>query len=88
MSKLGKAFSKRVLEEATLKVLSQSTTAMSAQEINDKVASELKIPQEILEIEDASLTSTEYTYQMRWIRTKLKKEGKILNPERGKWEHA
>ena len=37
---------------------------MSAQEINDKVASELNIPQDILEIEDASLTSTEYNYQM------------------------
>lgn len=88
MSKLGKQFSKKVLEEATIKILKQSGSVMEAHEIDEKVAKELRIPQEILEIEDANLTGTEYSYQMRWVRTKLKKEGKIINPERGKWFHA
>ena len=40
---------------------------------------------EILEIEDANCAGTEYAYQMRWIRTDMKKRGLIKNPERGYW---
>lgn len=58
---------------------------MKACEIDNKVASLLQISQEVLEIEDANCTGTEFSYQMRWIRTSLKHQGLISNRKRGFW---
>ena len=53
--------------------------------INDAVAKNLNISDELLSIEDANCTGTEYSYRMRWARTELKQKGKIKNVERGEW---
>ena len=42
-------------------------------EIDEKVAQLLGIPADVLEIEDTNCTGSEFGYQMRWIRTDLKK---------------
>ena len=77
--------SKKILAEATLTVLKESNGMLKAAEINTRVASFLSIPKEVLEIEDANCTGTEFSYQMRWVRTDLKKKGVLLNPQRGYW---
>lgn len=77
--------SRKTLAETIIQVLSQTSEPMKACEINDKVALILQIPQKILEVEDANCTGTEFSYQMRWIRTKLKNQGLISNPKRGFW---
>lgn len=76
---------KKVLAETIIQVLSQTSEPMKACEINDKVAFILQIPQDVLEIEDANCTGTEFSYQMRWIRTNLKNQGLISSPKRGFW---
>lgn len=77
--------SKKILADTTILVLKRTTDPMKASEINDLVAAELNIPANILEIEDANCTGTEYSYQMRWVRTSLKNKGVISNPKRGYW---
>lgn len=77
--------SRKVLSDSVLTVLAQATEPMKACDINNKVALILQIPKDILEIEDANCTGTEFAYQMRWIRTKLKNQGLISSPKRGFW---
>lgn len=76
---------KKALATAVIQVLKQTSEPMKACDINDKVATLLHIPQEVLEIEDANCTGTEFAYQMRWIRTNLKNQGLIYSPKRGFW---
>lgn len=76
---------KRTLAETIIQVLSQTSEPLKACEINDRVALILQIPQDILEIEDTNCTGTEFSYQMRWIRTSLKNQGLISSPKRGFW---
>ena len=77
--------SKKILADTTILVLKRTTDPIKASEINDLVAAELNIPANILAIEDANCTGTEYSYQMRWVRTSLKNKGVISNPKRGYW---
>lgn len=76
---------RKLLADAVIQVLRQATAPMKACDINDKVAESLQIPQEVLEVEDANCTGTEFVYQMRWIRTNLKNQGLISSPKRGFW---
>lgn len=76
---------RKVLSDSVLTVLAQATEPMKACDINNKVTLILQIPKDILEIEDANCTGTEFAYQMRWIRTKLKNKGLISSPKRGFW---
>jgi len=76
---------KKDLLPAIVTVLRENEGSLTAAEMNDQVARYLQIPQELLEIEDANCTSTEFSYRMRWARTELKSKGIISNPERGKW---
>lgn len=77
---------KSSLLNATIQVLSESKEPIKASEINNRVAILLAIPDDVLAIEDANCTGTEFSYQMRWIRTNLKNKGIITNPERGYWK--
>ena len=79
---------KRILAETTFSVLAEAEKPLKAAIINEMVARLLNIPDEILQIEDANCTGTEYAYQMRWVRTGMKKRGLIINPERGYWALA
>ena len=65
--------------------MKESGIPLKAAVINERVAKKLNIPEEILEIEDANCAGTEFAYQMRWIRTDMKKRGLINNPECGYW---
>nr|WP_314987699.1 winged helix-turn-helix domain-containing protein [uncultured Stomatobaculum sp.] len=58
---------------------------MKTADINDAVANCLDIPEELLLLEDANCTGTEYSYRMRWARTELKQKGIIQNVKRGEW---
>lgn len=78
--------SKKELMETTLAVLKDMGGQCTTAAINDAVIKELGIPQELLEIEDANCTGTEYSYRMRWARTELKQKGFISNPSRGLWK--
>lgn len=73
------------LQEAILQVLSDSSDPIPTSIINDKVATILSIPQDLLEEEDVNCSGTEYSYRMRWARTNLKLKGKIVNVRRGFW---
>lgn len=75
---------KKILEETSYKIM-QLNKKMTAAELNDAVASELQIPEDLLAIEDANCTGTEFSYRMRWVRTTMKKKGILENPERGVW---
>ena len=55
-------------------------------EINEKVASILKLPEKVLEIPHSGSNSlTEINYNLAWARTHLKKHGAIENSQRGVW---
>lgn len=82
---MGTLPTKKLLANAVIQVLKQASEPMRACDINDKVAELLQIPQDVLKIEDANCTGSEFSYQMRWIRTNLKNLGLISSPKRGVW---
>jgi restriction endonuclease Mrr len=77
---------KRELMDMILVVMKSSNGNMNTSTINDLVAKQLNIPEDLLKIEDANCTGTEYSYRMRWARTELKQKGYIRNVKRGEWE--
>lgn len=77
---------KRELMDAILQVMKSSSGSMSTATINDLAAKHLCISDDLLEMEDANCTGTEYSYRMRWARTELKQKGFIRNVKRGEWE--
>ena len=79
---------KKLLADTVLLVLKDSPDPLKASAINDAVAKILQIPESILQIEDANCSGTEFSYQMRWVRTDLKNKGLIINPSRGFWAIA
>lgn len=56
---------KRELMKAILIVMKKANGAMNTATINDLVAKQLNIPKDLLEIEDANCSGTEYSYRMR-----------------------
>lgn len=77
---------KRELMDAILMVMKNSNGTMNTATINDLVAKQLNIPNDLLEIEDANCSGTEYSYRMRWARTELKQKGFIRNVKRSEWQ--
>lgn len=77
----------KALLEAVV-VIMQNHRQMTAAEMNAAVANHLQIPQELLELEDANFTGTEFSYRMRWVRTDLKGKGVLTNPRRGVWNYS
>lgn len=71
--------------DSILHVLRQADEVMKTADINDAVSKSLHFSDELLAIEDANCTGTEYSYRMRWARTELKQKGKIENVKRGEW---
>lgn len=68
----------------TLKVLEALGGSASIQEILERVASDLKLSDEVLNIRH-DVSSSEFSYQCAWARTYLKKVGTIDNSSRGVW---
>lgn len=74
------------LTQAILTVFNNDTSiVLTTKEINDKVAKLLSIPEDLLLIEEANGSGSQYSYLMRWARTELKQRHKLKNLERGKW---
>jgi restriction endonuclease Mrr len=83
---MNKLPAKKDLMVAIADVMSLRSGVWTTSEINEAVAKQLSIPQELLEIEDSNCTGTEYSYRMRWARTELKQNGIIKSAKRGEWE--
>lgn len=77
--------SKKEMMDAIIKILQDNGGGMKTADINDAVANYLDIPEDLLLLEDANCTGTEYSYRMRWARTELKQKGIIQNVTRGVW---
>ena len=76
---------KKQLMDAIVEVLSRYNDPCSTSIINDEVAVLLKLPDELLQEEDANCSGTACSYKMRWARTELKQNGIISNPKLGFW---
>lgn len=75
------------LSKAILTVFNNDTSiVLTTKEINDKVVNLLSIPENLLLMEEANGSGSQYSYLMRWARTELKQRHKIQNLERGKWK--
>ena len=83
---MNKLPAKKDLMAAIADVMGLRSGVWTTSEINEAVAKQLSIPQELLEIEDSNCTGTEYSYRMRWVRTELKQNGIIKSAKRGEWE--
>ena len=69
--------SKQELKDATVTILQHCNGQCTTKYINDMVANKLGLSEEYLTLEDDSGLWTVFNYRMRWIRTELKKEGKL-----------
>ncbi|WP_274941380.1 winged helix-turn-helix domain-containing protein [Chordicoccus furentiruminis] len=78
--------SKSELAKVILQVMEKSPDPISVTVMNEKVAKELNLSDDLLQIEEMNGTDTEFNYRMRWARTELKNKGRITNPSRGVWE--
>lgn len=76
---------KRLLSEAVIEVLTKMGGSGSVREIDAGVIQLLQLPQEIVEQEDESGIGTKLSYDLRWVRTQLKLDGKLENKQRGIW---
>ena len=76
--------SRQELEDAIVMALEQLDGEASVQQINQKVIDILKLPPEVVELEDENDMGTKLNYRLRWCRTNLKGK-KIENPSRGIW---
>ena len=75
------------LSKAILTVFNNDTSiVLTTKEINDKVVNLLSIPENLLLMEEANGSGSQYSYLIRWARTELKQRHKIQNLERGKWK--
>lgn len=75
------------LSKAILTVFNNDTSiVLTTKEINDRVVELLSIPENLLLIEEANGSGSQYSYLMRWARTELKQRHKLQNLERGKWK--
>ena len=75
------------LSKAILTVFNNDTSiVLTTKEINDRVVELLSIPENLLLIEEANGSGSQYSYLMRWAMTELKQRHKLQNLERGKWK--
>jgi len=73
------------LIEPMLAFLKVQNEPLSNKLIDDAVAKNLNIPQNLLS-EIHSGKRTEFQYRMAWARTKAKSDGKITSPKRETWK--
>lgn len=68
-----------------LRALKGSGGSASNEELVERVASDLGLPDDIREVRSANGERAEFAYKLAWARTYLKKAGAIDNSERGVW---
>ena len=61
--------SKSELATTVLEVL-QEKSPLKTSEINEAVIKKLQIPDQLLEIEGANCTGSEFSYRIRWAKTR------------------
>ena len=69
----------------TLKALENSGGSASVRELSSQVATDLSLPDEILDVLHSDGPQTEIDYRAGWARTSLKRIGAIHNTARGVW---
>lgn len=69
----------------TIKALQMLGGSGTTEEIYDKVAQILNLPDKILDIPHGSTSQSEVEYRLAWSRTYLKKYGLLENSARGIW---
>lgn len=74
-----------VLEEAVLQAIKNLGGEAEVSAINQEVIDILKLPEEVVMLEDESGLETKLDYRLRWCRTNLKSKHKIKNIKRGTW---
>lgn len=74
------------LDASTLKAINSAIGEITPSEIKAYVIKELKLSQEIVDLEDESGIGTKLDYQLRWSRTRLKNKNLITNVKRGVWK--
>ena len=74
-----------VLEEAVLQAINNLGGEAEVSDINQEVIDILKLPEEVVLLEDESGLGTKLDYRLRWCRTNLKSKNKIKNIKRGTW---
>jgi|LauGreSuBDMM15SN_2_FD.fasta_scaffold114656_1 restriction endonuclease Mrr len=72
------------LESALLKVLREAGGPLKSNEIDEKVALELKLTPEQMAILHSG-SRTEISYRLAWVRTKAKKKGLLERLPTNKW---
>ena len=78
--------SRKILEEATIRVLETAGKAMSVQQINGRVIEILNLADEVVQLEDETGQGTMLQFRLRWIRTELKNKGIIVNVGKSIWK--
>lgn len=73
------------LESALLKVLQEAGRPLKSSEIDEMVATELKLTPDQLAILHSG-SRTEISYRLAWVRTKAKKKGLLERLPTNKWD--
>jgi restriction system protein len=68
-----------------IRALKEMGGSASIAELNEKIASDMRLPEHVLEVPHGDGAMTEVEYRLAWARTYLKKVGAINNSERGIW---
>ena len=68
-----------------LQALEKLGGSASIRELNDRVAMDLEVGEEVLDIAHGSGPQTEFAYQSAWARTRLRHIGAVDNSARGVW---
>lgn len=68
-----------------LEALAQLGGSATIDELNERVAQNLKLPEEVLAVPHGDGSMSEVEYRLAWARTYLKKAGAIDNGARGVW---
>jgi len=74
-----------MLIKPTLYILKTAQRDLSVKEIEEAIIKELEIPMHLAQ-KIHSGNRTELQYRLAWARTKLRSQGLIENPQKGKWK--
>ena len=74
------------LRNAVVEVMRTIGGVVKTADINKEVIRLLKLPKEVVYMENPGGDGTLLDYRLRWARTELKKEGIIINVNRGFWK--
>lgn len=68
-----------------LRVLKERGGSATIEELEDGVAEQMKLSNDLLAVRHGDGPRTQFSYELAWVRTYLKKVGAVTNSERGVW---